>query len=573
MALALQTVTPSHSATGIVSETCARQITPEDSGPIVHHEHIGKKRMSQVNRKDLESSVFAQIEQNSWFQNTTLVVIVLNAIWIFVDVEWNHTNLADEETGKLPLEPTATVIENIFCVYFTVEVLIRLLAFDKKYMFWKDGWFVFDSILVTFMVIETWAIPLIGALSNSSGAGGGILSNFSSFRLLRLLRLTRMARIMRFFPELMTLVKGMVRAMRAVSFILLFLVLVMYVFAIIFTSQIGKPPDLNAVPEVEPDLDTFSVAELKAEIVRLRDLQCEADPTARDMFASMGDSMMTLFTNGVLGDNLAQTLHAIWAHEQGGLMLMLIFIFFMMVSSFTLLNMLIGVLCQVIEDCAAEEEESRQIYLLQECLNKAFNVISKDEDGVITQEEWANWMSNEEERKIVLDELQNLGIEEHMMEERLNQMQETLFGDRGDGKKVGADEDECDASASLKDKRKGNVISFEEFANRVAELRWDTPAGALDVEMLKSRVTKEDRKTKLTLERIQDKLQTAMESIVSMQGVGGPGGCTQQEVLGCGAGDSGADGPAANDETAYLRQVPTELLFHALRRRTSVDFT
>jgi len=100
-------------------------------------------------------------------------------------------------------------------------------------------------------------------------------------------------------------------------------------------------------------------------------------------------------------------------------------------------------------------------------------------------------------------------------------------------------------------------------------LRWDTPAGALDVEMLKSKVTKEDNKTKRTLDRIQEKLQRAMESITTMQVNGDASGYSQH---GHSANDSATDSMPVDEEANYLRQVPTELLFHALRRRHA-DFT
>merc|ERR1719324_1243414 len=62
-------------------------------------------------------------------------------------------------------------------------------------------------------------------------------------RLLRLLRLTRMARLMRSFPDLLTLVKGMIAATRSVGSTLLLLMIFNYVFAIIFTGQLKNHED------------------------------------------------------------------------------------------------------------------------------------------------------------------------------------------------------------------------------------------------------------------------------------------------------------------------------------------
>ena len=40
-------------------------------------------------------------------------------------------------------------------------MLIRSMAFRKKRHCFYDFWFKFDSILVLFMVIETWVMPVI----------------------------------------------------------------------------------------------------------------------------------------------------------------------------------------------------------------------------------------------------------------------------------------------------------------------------------------------------------------------------------------------------------------------------
>ncbi len=76
------------------------------------------------------------------------------------------------------------VVENLFCFYFTGEVLVRFMSFARKVNCLRDMWFKFDSVLVTFMVIETWILPVALA-----GSGGGGLSNLSALRLMRLVRL------------------------------------------------------------------------------------------------------------------------------------------------------------------------------------------------------------------------------------------------------------------------------------------------------------------------------------------------------------------------------------------------
>merc|ERR1719424_591746 len=207
-------------------------IPPEDVS-----DYSANIRSSQIDSDEgaplQNNSIFSRIANAEWFQTATLSLIVLNALWIGIDVQWNHP-LYKEQRGSdhLPLEPVSTVVENLFCLYFTFELTARFFAYMRKCDCLKDRWFVFDGLLVFCMIFETWIMALVNYIM--AAVDGGVLSKFSALRLLRLLRLTRMARLMREVPELLTLVKGMISATKAVSFILMFLVLCMYVFAIIF---------------------------------------------------------------------------------------------------------------------------------------------------------------------------------------------------------------------------------------------------------------------------------------------------------------------------------------------------
>merc|ERR1712196_207913 len=106
----------------------------------------------------------------------------------------------------------------------------------------------------------------------------------------------------------------------------------MYVFAIIFTGQLGKVPELQL------------------------------------MFGEMGLSMLTLFVNGTLLDDLTGVLRDILTY--GGQTWVWVFIVFILLSAFTVLNMLIGVLCEVVTKTAAEETEGMLIRDVQEKLQK-----------------------------------------------------------------------------------------------------------------------------------------------------------------------------------------------------------
>jgi voltage-gated sodium channel len=390
---------------------------------------FANERMASSLSSEPEHTGFAAIANDSRFQNFTLFVILLNALWIGVDTEWNHKNLIDgEPKGTKPkLYPVADIIENVFCVYFTVEVLIRFIAFERKSMCFRDGWFVFDSFLVFCMILETWIIAILNTLSGSDG-GPDFLSNFSALRLLRLLRLTRMMRVMRQVPELTILVKGILSAAQAVGFIMIFLVGVTYVYAIIFTTQIAK---VGGTPE---------------------------EGSAEELFDSIGHSMMTLFTNGVLGDNLADTVDAIVKHSN--LSVWLFFSFFG-ISSMTLLNMLIGVLCEVVGMTQEGESKVMEEDNLRYAIETCFADIDINHDGRVSEAEWQRIKQDEDVKRAFIES----GLDEGIVDEELDQMQVAIFGKgRGD---------------------KG--LTLDQLVQRVIEIRPGMPGSLIEMKVLEAK--------------------------------------------------------------------------------------
>eukprot|EP00971_Amphidinium_carterae_P042199 829386-Amphidinium_carterae.1 len=104
-------------------------------------------------------------------------------MWIGIDTEWNNSTLKEAD-GSLPLEPYSELVENLFCVYFTIEVLMRFIAFKEKSRIVRDMWFVFDTTLVLLMILETWVFRIIEALGGDQGsslASEGVARVLSSF--------------------------------------------------------------------------------------------------------------------------------------------------------------------------------------------------------------------------------------------------------------------------------------------------------------------------------------------------------------------------------------------------------
>mmetsp|Transcript_102046 Transcript_102046/g.187112 ORF Transcript_102046/g.187112 Transcript_102046/m.187112 type:complete len:601 (-) Transcript_102046:97-1899(-) len=468
------------------------------------------RRVSQHEAINSNESVFAEIAYDPQFESFTLGIIVVNALWLFVDVQYNHSSMKDPETGKMPLEPFSVVLENCFCAFFTFEVTVRFLAFKRKINCLFDGFFVFDFVLVMLMLIETWFLQIAAAVF-ATGSSSDVLANFSALRLLRLLRLARMARLMRALPELLTLVKGMIKAAKAVVWIFVLLFALLYMFGIMFTST------YMAAPKTRPDgyIEALSAATVNHLSPQLQPLSAlvqtpapdpfaceeEGDDSGGDLFATLGDSMMNLLTRGVLGDNLQETCDAIKAESD--IMQAVFFVFFGLTFAL-LLNMLIGVLCEVVSASAKDEEEVMNVNYLKATIKDAFRDLDVNKDGVVCIEEW-NAIKNKPK---VRSSMVEIGMEEDRLDVQLQQMQDIVFEAVKSEAQPQLDDPRGIRCSQAADGRLG--VTVDQLMEQLIEVRPGQEASALDFEILKLTFQKNVKSFKSTLERIEQHVRTAV---------------------------------------------------------------
>lgn len=285
-----------------------------------------------------DSNFFVKISTSPLFENVTLAVIAINAIYIAIDTDWNK---------DIPLTPTNTkslmesgaffqFMEHAFCTYFTFEWLMRFLSFKVKKNGLKDGWFIFDSLLVFMMVMETWVLLIV--LTASGSEGGSPIGGTSILRLFRLLRLSRLLRMLRSLPELMILIKGMVTAMKSVMYVMALLVLLCYVFAIAFT-QLAVNSEFG---------ESYA--------------------------ANVSHAMYSLLIYATFLDDLSAFTDALREEMWYLLPLALIFI---ALSALTVMNMLIGVLCEVVSAVADKERDDIRTELLYDSMKNILESIGQ----------------------------------------------------------------------------------------------------------------------------------------------------------------------------------------------------
>jgi len=93
-----------------------------------------------------ESGFFQALAVHPVFEHFTLAVVLLNALWIWVDTDYND---AEVLTNAMPVFQVA---EHAFCTFFVTEWFVRFMAFKRKMNGLRDRWFMFDSLLTFVMV-------------------------------------------------------------------------------------------------------------------------------------------------------------------------------------------------------------------------------------------------------------------------------------------------------------------------------------------------------------------------------------------------------------------------------------
>lgn len=301
------------------------------------------------------------------FMNITLFIISINAVFLGVDADWN------EAEALYDAEWPFYVAENLFCTFFTFELVTRFMAFRRKRDCLRDGWFRFDAALVSIMVFETWMLGPALALG-ASGSGPPLPS--APLRLLRLFRLSRMARLLRNLPELITMVKGMWLASRAVCSSLLMVVLSMYTFAIIINMGMKQEDEINN---------------------RLK---------PRD-FSTIPRTMWTLLMDGTFLDSPGIVLSALlFSGKPVCIVCCFVFMLFIILSAINVMNMLIGVLCEVVSAVAQAEKDEAAIKMVKDSILLQLKRFDNG-DGMITKDELDKVMNDSTSREV----LQQLNVD------------------------------------------------------------------------------------------------------------------------------------------------------------------
>lgn len=317
-----------------------------------------------------EHTLCGRIARNKKFEYITLAVIVFNALYLGYDCDYSARWGKPDDLYSSDMPWGFPFMENLFCIFFTFELLVRFIGYVNKCTATTDIAFLFDFVLVALMIAETWVLAVIGV--------GGALSQFSILRLLRLVRIARMGKLIRYFPELGLIVKGMLAACRSVGISSILLLLVLYVFSIMFATEYHQGWRKDS--EIEGHEIEF-------------------------LFGSIGKSMRHLLIMGTILDDITACMNAIRSTEK--IQMVFAFCVLVIISAFTLFNMLLGILCEVVEATGSGEKAKAKEKKLKDAIMRFFITMDMDGNGEITREEFAQM----EQHDTIMSTLSDLNID------------------------------------------------------------------------------------------------------------------------------------------------------------------
>eukprot|EP00931_Biecheleriopsis_adriatica_P107292 TRINITY_DN8163_c0_g1_i1.p1 TRINITY_DN8163_c0_g1~~TRINITY_DN8163_c0_g1_i1.p1 ORF type:complete len:581 (-),score=149.62 TRINITY_DN8163_c0_g1_i1:117-1859(-) len=434
-------------------------------GDISDLKKIDETHLDEVQKDALElqrkysDSIFGNIAKHKYFEVSTICMIILNALQIGADIDYSARNEVPSNLYQGPI--FFIVTENIFAVYFTVEITIRFLAYRKKLWCLRDRWFVFDASLVAMMVWETWVMPFIGG---SNGMG-----QLSVLRLLRLLRITRIAKLMRAFPQLLMIVKGVTAATRAVAWTAILLVMITFTWSIIFTNEYHQGHITDEEIAALPDDDQGKIHEL---------------------FGNMGKSMLTLLIMGTILDDV--TLCSDTVRNQNNMWMLAAFILYILLNSFMMLNMLVGILVEVVGSTAEAETARVAQEQAREAIMTIFTQMDSDGSGLITKEEFADMKLDSK----VMAALQDLGIKEKQFDTYVQLLFQPPAGPSGESSPAGV--------GAMPEGHEAQSMSFEALLEAICRLRPGAAVNLLDWSTFKTAVLKSDDELKERMRRLEE---------------------------------------------------------------------
>ena len=228
-------------------------------------------------------------------RNVIIAVILFNAIIL---------GLETSDTVMDQFGPTILFLDQICLIIFVAELALKLFALGPR--FFRSGWNIFDFIIV--------GIALVPAAQGLS--------------VLRALRILRVLRVVSSVPSLRRVVEGLLTALPGMGSVFLLMSIIFYIGAVMATKLFGG--DCSA---------------------------CTPDQAAnfQEWFGTIGRSLYSLFQIMTLESwsmGIVRPVQEVYPFAW------LFFVPFIMVTTFAVVNLIVGLVVNSMQDAHAEESNA-----------------------------------------------------------------------------------------------------------------------------------------------------------------------------------------------------------------------
>ena len=243
------------------------------------------------------------IINNRYFELFMMGIIIFSSLLIGI------------ETFKLkPIyQDIIFTLDQLVTVVFLIEILMRISSYKKPLDFFKDGWNIFDFIIV--------AMSLIPLENNNIVVA-------------RLLRIFRILRIITIIPELKMIINSLLRSAKSIGYIFILTFIIFYIFAIVGTVLFEDAPS--------------------------------------GLWRDVGTALLTLF-QVMTFEGWTDVMHESMKIHSWSWIFYLLFIF---LTTFTFLNMIIGIMLESLNE-EHKEDETPETKLLKELVEQNKFLVGK----------------------------------------------------------------------------------------------------------------------------------------------------------------------------------------------------
>ncbi len=189
-----------------------------------------------------------------------------------------------------------SVLDVLITVFFVVEISLRFMADKDKRRFFKNGWNIFDTVIVlaSLVPMDSSEMVIVG----------------------RLLRIFRVLRMVSMIPELRVLLNSLMRALPQLGYVVLLMFIIFYIYAAIGSTMFSA---------INPEL-----------------------------WGDISVSLLTLFRVMTFEDWTDVMYETMEVHPLSWIY----YLSFIFLTAFAFLNMVIGIVVNVIDEESRREREA-----------------------------------------------------------------------------------------------------------------------------------------------------------------------------------------------------------------------